>query len=263
MDTTLLTIITVALYFAISAYQYWLLKKQDQTHIKRVALMAILPLLLHGYQLHLLIDTGAGQNLSMLNLFSMLFWLIGIALVISSLLKKLEILVLAVFPISAQVALLAGLSTNVYIIDASDPGFLIHILIAIGAVSILGLAAIQSVFVTILDNKLRAQPTRMNLALPPLQDMERFLYFLVIAGFALLTLAIITAIVFMPSSGGEVALHKPVLSTLSWLVLGTFIYGHYRYGWRGKKAAHWTLTGFILLFLAYFGTRTVLEFILG
>ena len=263
MNITFLTIATFMLYLAVSAYQFWLLKKHDSRHIRLVALLALVPLNTHGYLLHLLIDTDYGQNLSMINIFSTSFWLIGIALVIASLMKKLEILVMAVFPVTAIVVLFTGFSDNRYFLDASSTGYLLHILIAIAALSITSLAAIQSVFVNVLDNKLRQKPTQVNLALPALQDMEKLLYLLVGIGFVLLTLAIITAIMFMPSGGDNFSLHKPVLSVASWLVLGTFLIGHYKKGWRGKTAVNWTMAGFILLFLAYFGTRTVLEYILG
>ena len=209
------------------------------------------------------IDTVAGQNLSMLNIYSMTFWIIAIALMFSSLIKKLEVLVMAVFPVSALLVVLSSMSTDHHIIDASSPGYLIHILIAIASISILGLAAIQSVFVTMLDNRLKRAPTKINLALPALQDMEKFLYFLVAFGFVLLSLAIITAILFMPSTGGGIPLHKPILSVISWLVFAVFLVGRFKKGWRGKIAASWTITGFLFLFLAYFGTRTVIEFILG
>jgi len=39
--------------------------------------------------------------------------------------------------------------------------------------------------------------------------------------------------------------------------------GRWRLGWRGRSAIHWTLGGFALLLLAYFGTKFVLEVILN
>lgn len=263
MDTTLLSTITITCYLLVSAYQFVLLKKKDSKQIQRIALLALIPLIFHGYLLHLQIDTSLGQNLSMLNIFSMVFWLISIALVISSLLKKLDVLIMSVLPVTALAVFVATLATTEYIIDASSAGFLLHILIAIISISITGLAAIQSVFVTILDNRLKQSPADFNEALPPLQDMEKFLYFLIYLGFVSLTLAIITAMLFMPVTESEVPLHKPILATASWLVFGGFIIGRRTRGWRAKTAAHWTITGFILLFLAYFGTRAVLEIILG
>ena len=35
------------------------------------------------------------------------------------------------------------------------------------------------------------------------------------------------------------------------------------YGWRGRIALRWTLAGFLVLMLAYVGSRFVSEFILG
>jgi ABC-type uncharacterized transport system permease subunit len=35
------------------------------------------------------------------------------------------------------------------------------------------------------------------------------------------------------------------------------------YGWRGRVAVRWTLTGFLMLVLAYIGSKFVLEIILG
>ena len=36
-----------------------------------------------------------------------------------------------------------------------------------------------------------------------------------------------------------------------------------RYGWRGARAVHWTLTAMALLLLAFFGSKFVLELVLG
>jgi ABC-type uncharacterized transport system permease subunit len=53
-----------------------------------------------------------------------------------------------------------------------------------------------------------------------------------------------------------------VLSTLAWLVFGSLLLGRFRYGWRGRTAIIWTLSGFVILILAYFGSKAVLEFVL-
>ena len=39
--------------------------------------------------------------------------------------------------------------------------------------------------------------------------------------------------------------------------------GHYQLGWRSTTAVRLTLSGFALLVLAFFGTKLVLELILG
>jgi len=39
--------------------------------------------------------------------------------------------------------------------------------------------------------------------------------------------------------------------------------GRHFYGWRGRTALRWTLSGFVLLLLAYVGSRFALEVVLG
>ena len=48
---------------------------------------------------------------------------------------------------------------------------------------------------------------------------------------------------------------KTILSCLSWIVFAILLFGRWRFGWRGRTAVRWTLSGFALLGLAYFGSR--------
>ena len=57
--------------------------------------------------------------------------------------------------------------------------------------------------------------------------------------------------------------HKTVFGILSWLIFAALLGGRRLYGWRGRVAVRWTLTGFLMLVLAYLGSRFVLEVILG
>ena len=57
--------------------------------------------------------------------------------------------------------------------------------------------------------------------------------------------------------------HKTILSIVTWLVFALLLWGRWRYGWRGSLAVRLTLAGIVLLLLAYFGSKLVLEVILG
>jgi ABC-type uncharacterized transport system permease subunit len=57
--------------------------------------------------------------------------------------------------------------------------------------------------------------------------------------------------------------HKTIFSVISWFIYAWLLYGRYRYGWRGKTAVRWTLIGFVVLLLAYVGSRFVLHILLG
>ncbi len=260
---TIFTSITFFFYLAISGYQFLLIKQQKENHELKIAFLIAIPLLCHGWLLHQSIDTDLGQDLNIFNIFSMTFWLMSILITVSSIKKNLGILVMTVLPITGISLIIPASIAQQYVIDASAPGYLMHTLISLASISVISLAAIQSLYVNALDNQLKHHPVPAIKGIPALQDMENFLYVLIWTGFFLLTLSILTAIFFMPRTGASIPLHKPILSVSSWLVFATFLVGRYRKGWRGRTAVHWTISGFVLLFLAYFGTRTVLEFIIG
>jgi ABC-type uncharacterized transport system permease subunit len=69
--------------------------------------------------------------------------------------------------------------------------------------------------------------------------------------------------VFVTNLFEQHLIHKTVLSLAAWVIFGILLMGRYRYGWRGRSAVRLTLTGFATLALAYFGSKFVLETLLG
>ena len=100
-------------------------------------------------------------------------------------------------------------------------------------------------------------------SLPPLTTMERVLFELVWAGIVLLTLSIISGLIFLDNLFAQHLVHKTVLSLGAWIIFTTLLVGRYRFGWRGMRAVRWTLGGCALLLLAYFGSKFVLEILLN
>ena len=98
--------------------------------------------------------------------------------------------------------------------------------------------------------------------MPPLQTMESLLFEMIAAGFVLLTLALMCGFAFLEDMFAQHLVHKTVLSTLAWLVFGGSCSWRFRYGWRGRTAIIWTLSGFVILILAYFGSKAVIELML-
>jgi ABC-type uncharacterized transport system permease subunit len=101
--------------------------------------------------------------------------------------------------------------------------------------------------------------------LPPLLALERRLFALIAIGFALLTLTLATGMTLSESLFGRALRfnHETLFAVISWIVFAVLLAGRHFYGWRGRVATRWVLTGFIMVVLAGIGSRFVLEVILG
>ena len=98
--------------------------------------------------------------------------------------------------------------------------------------------------------------------MPPLQTMETLLFEMIGVGFALLTAALFSGFYYLEDMFMQHVVHKTVLSILSWIFFAVLLWGRVKFGWRGRKAIRWTLGGFVMLMLAYFGSKVVLEILL-
>jgi ABC-type uncharacterized transport system permease subunit len=149
---------------------------------------------------------------------------------------------------------------------AATPAFAAHFVTSLLAYALLALAAIQSVVLAWQESGLRhGREAGLLRALPPLQSTERLLFQWIGWGFALLTLSLVTGVGFSQAAFGRPAglTHHVVFSALAWIVFAALLAGRWRFGWRGPVATRWTLAGFVLVVLGYFGTKFVLEILLG
>ena len=150
------------------------------------------------------------------------------------------------------------------------PAFGWHIAVAILAYSTLTIAAFHAVLMALQESRLHTRSAQGGwLAsaidqLPALLTMEKLLFRLIGMGFILLTLTVLSGIVFSEQLFGKVLNwdHKSVFALLSWLLFAALLAGRRWRGWRGKTALRFTLAGFATLVLAYVGSRFVLEVVL-
>lgn len=221
--------------------------------------------LLHAIALHAAIRTPAGLNLGMVNMFSLMAWQIGLLTFAGSLRPGSANLGIGLYPlvgVSALMLLLDG--TSVAVVRDASWQLEAHILLSVLAYSLLALAAFQSILLAIQDYRLRRhRPGGWLRALPPLAGMEALLFQTLGLGFALLSLALFSGLIFIENLFAQHLVHKTVLSIVAWIVFGVLLWGRWRFGWRGQTAIRWTLGGFTLLVLAYFGSKLVLEWIKG
>ena len=226
-----------------------------------LALAAVAALIHAMVALH---QTGLPQQLHLPLLVSVSVSTIFIVLLllILCLSKPAHYLGLAVFPMAAVAALLSNATEGP---NTELPlNIQLHVLLSLTAYAFLSLAAIQAILVSIQRHNLQAHNTAGFMrVLPALDQTEGLLFTLLGAGFFVLSLSLGTGFFYLEDLFAQSLVHKTVLSVLAWVIFGTLLFARWRWGWRGKRAVFWTLAGFAVLILAYFGSKFVLELILN
>ena len=208
-----------------------------------------------------------GLDLSLENALSVVAGLVAVLAWISGLLATLPAIGTVVLPVAAVASLLPALGASAHRFPyAAEPWAAIHVAVALIAYALFIVAALQAMVLMGLEKRLhRRLPDPGADSLPPLLTLERFLFRLVTAGFVLLTLTLASGILFSEQIFGRPLMftHKSVFSVLGWLTFGGLLWGRWRYGWRGRVALRWILAGTLFVFLAYLGSKFVLEVLLG
>ena len=231
---------------------------------ERAALLA--PLALHAWLLYAGIFSrelrfGFAQALSVMMFLGVaVYWL-------ESLLYNLEGMLPLALPLAAAAvalpALFPGLaSTGAH---AAAAEFKLHLALAMIAYGLFVIALLHAALMSFAERHLHLKGSVAFPNLPPLLTLETLLFRMIGAAFVFLTLTLLTGIAFSESLFGRAWRfeHKTVFAVLSWLIFAWLLAGRWRYGWRGRTALRWTLGGFLMLLLAYVGSRFVLEVLLG
>lgn len=257
----------VALIYILVAADFWRAAKTPASEktLRWHSAMIAVALGLHGWLLYGSLFNG-GLNLSFANALSAIFWLTVLIYWFANLKLPLDSLQAFVLPPAAFFVLLQKLMPESHLLPYADqPLFKAHLVIAMLAYSLLTFAALHALLMAAAERNLHNKPTWINLPdFPPIVPMEMLLFRVIIVGFVLLTLTLVSGILFSEQIFGQPLKfnHKNVFTIVSWLVFGGLLLGRYAYGWRGRTAIRWTLSGFVLLFLAYVGSKFVLEILL-
>jgi ABC-type uncharacterized transport system permease subunit len=229
--------------------------------------VVVAPLVLHGYTLYESVFAGVGLNFGVGSAVSSIVWLTAMIYWLSGFFYRLEGLQTLVAPVAAVAVLLPLAFPSLRpLANTEFPAFKAHISIAMLAYSLLTIAALHALLMAVVERRLHHHPTLPAVLtnMPPLLTMENLLFRVIWVGFILLTLTLISGIVFSEEVFGQALkfTHKTLFGIISWCVFAALLVGRQLYGWRGRIAIRWTLSGFIILLLAYLGSKFVLEVIL-
>lgn len=261
----LIAVVAAILYFLAIATIIPGLVNQTGIRAKTVLVSAFLALAFHAWLLSDLIIEASGQNLSILNVASLISFIISLVMSIAMLKTRLWFLLPVVYSFAAINLSAAAFLPSTFITHLEqDPKLLIHISLALFSYSTLTIGALYALQLAWLDHKLKAKKAlAINPNLPPLLMVERQLFNIILLGTLLLTGTLITGFVFVQDMFAQGKAHKGILSFIAWLIYTTLLWGHYQKGWRGRKITWFAVAGATLLTLAYFGSRFVREIILS
>ena len=140
----------------------------------------------------------------------------------------------------------------------------VHVVTSMLAYGLLTVGAIVAVFALIQDKRLRSgQLSASNALFAPLDTTEKLLFSLTAAGFTVLALSIVTGFTFVENLFAQHLVHKTALSLIAIVLFGILLAGRWLAGWRGRRAIYLYLAAFVVLGLGYFGSRLILEVLLG
>ena len=262
---TYLTIAAAVLYFSclfLPARIRWL-----------ISLIIVAGWSAHGAALWLEISSPVGIRLGFALMLSSALWISVLAYWLENWQLPLDGLRYLVLPGAATQVLLPLFFPGQFIALAGKSSlFPWHVGIALLAYSTLTIAAFHAVLMAMQQARLHNRRPffssgwlgAMLERLPALLLMERILFRLVLIGFVLLSLTVLSGLIFSKELFGVAFKwdHKTVFTMLSWLLFGALLAGRQWRGWRGRTALSLTLSGFAALLLAYVGSRFVLEVIL-
>src|SRR5512143_3868298 len=268
MSNQALHLLTFALY-AVLAILFWRAQAAGDAERQNRGVLGfavIIPLVLHGWLLYDTLFIWGALNLGLVYALSLILWLTVLVYWLARFFYPLSGLQTLVLPLAAVATVLPALFPQAHILSQPASGlFDTHVLMAMLAYSLFTIAALHAALMSLVEKRLHhARLPKVLQNLPPLLTMETLLFRVIGAGFVLLTITVVSGMLFSEQIFGHALRfnHMVLFGILSWGVFAVLLFGHHVYGWRGHTAVRWTLSGFSLLVLAYLGVQFVLEVIL-
>lgn len=259
------------LFAALAWLATWLLiggrlRDRLQTRLPKyrrvLILLWVMALGLHGWTILHHVWQAGSVSISFAAASSIVMWLCNLLLFITMLSRPLETLGIFVVPFTLSAMLLPLLSPEQATSIHLNNGLGVHIFTSLLAYSMLTLAALQALLLALQNRHLHNHhPGGLIRTLPPLLDMEALLFKLILLGVILLSFGLLSGALYIDNLFAQHLVHKTILSIVAWIVFTVLLVGHWQYGWRGRIAIRWTLSGFFILMLAFFGSKFVLEFL--
>lgn len=137
----------------------------------------------------------------------------------------------------------------------------IHTTLAFLGDAILGLAFCVGIMYLIQENQIKKKKWNYFFhRLPSLQTLDDLNYFCLSLGFPFLTLGIITGSIWAEYAWGSYWNWDPkeTWALVTWLIYAALLHGRLTIGWRGKRAAFFSIIGFCTVLFTFLGVNLLI-----
>jgi ABC-type uncharacterized transport system permease subunit len=229
-----------------------------------VLYLAAAALVAHGAWLADILRPEGGLSLGIADSASMMGLAIGAGGTLAVFAPRFRTVAAACLGIAAPLAAGTGSLPAPQEIATGGWPLAVHVVLAMGSAGMFAVAAVLVAMLAAQDAALRAgRAGGWRATLPPVESLEHALFSVIGIGTAALTVAILAGLLFVTDLFAQHLVHKTVLAIVAWAIFACLLAGRWRFGWRGRKAARYTIAGFVVLAVAYFGSKFVLEIVLG
>ena len=134
----------------------------------------------------------------------------------------------------------------------------VHVTLSVLGDAVFGLAFSASLLYLAQERRLKRGRGALR-HLPSLETLDRLNYACLVWGLILLTLGIVTGIVWAHSAWGRFWSSDPklVFSLITWGIYVVLLQGRMTAGWRGRRAATLTIAGFAVIVLSLVGVNVL------
>lgn len=228
-------------------------------NIKAVFSIGLLAVVLHLLSVSSEMLLADGQNFTLANVNALMSLLLSaVATLALPKWRTLWFPLMVVYTYGICSVAVTLISTGHFTKNLSEnAGLIFHLGIALFSYALFFLALIYAFQLKWLDHKLKSKNMLFCAMLPPLMTVERHFFTLTLAAQALLTVTLVSGMIYLHNFFAPEQVHKAMFSFAAWIVYNIQLLGQWKLRWRGNRVLVYSILGMLLLSVGYFGSHLI------
>lgn len=228
-------------------------------NVKAVFGLGIMAVVFHLINIYSHFFVGDGQNLTIVNVGSLVSVCISaVATLALSRWRSIWFPLSIIYVVGIVSIALSTFVEGSFVKQLDENiGLMFHLAMAIFSYALFFIALLYAIQLRWLDSRLKAKCLPFSPVLPPLMTVERHFFTLSLVAQGLLTITLFTGMIYLNNFFATGQIHKAVFSFMAWIVYSVLLFGQWKLHWRGNRVLIYSISGMILLTVAYFGSRVM------